>query len=91
MPVNNRHIILATGVALPASLPKWGLWDADEPELAALKNIYLEVESWMEDLAGEGDYQGGNVDIITKDDMASWGDSMDGILAKVHAKHPRGP
>jgi len=68
-----------------------GLWDADEQVLKDLKGNYLEVESWMEDLAGEGDYQGGNVDIVTKDDMASWGDSMDGILAKVHAKHQRGP
>src|SRR5208283_3330297 len=61
--------------------------DADEQVLEELKRNYLEVESWMEDLAGEGDYQGGNVDIVTKDDMTSWGDSMDGILAKVHAKH----
>ncbi len=68
-----------------------GLWDADEQVLGELKRNYLEVESWMEDLAGEGDYQGGNVDIVTKDDMTSWGDSMDGILAKVHAKHSGAP
>ena len=68
-----------------------GLWDADEQVLEELKRNYLEVESWMEDLAGEGDYQGGNVDIVTKDDMTSWGDSMDRILAKVHAKHSGAP
>ena len=66
-----------------------GLWDANEQVLEELKENYLEIESWMEDLAGEGDYQGGNVDIITKDDIASWGDSMDGLLGKVHAKRPR--
>jgi cobaltochelatase CobN len=68
-----------------------GLWDADEQVLDELRQNYLEIESWMEDLAGEGDYQGGNVDIITSDDITPWGDSMNGILAKIHAKRPRGP
>jgi cobaltochelatase CobN len=68
-----------------------GLWDANEQVLDELRQNYLEIESWMEDLAGEGDYQGGNVDIITRDDIAPWGDSMNGILAKIHAKRPRGP
>ena len=68
-----------------------GLWDADEQVLDSLKEHYLEIESWMEDLAGEGDFQGGGVDVMTKDDIASWGDSMEGILAQVRARHKRGP
>jgi cobaltochelatase CobN len=68
-----------------------GLWDADEEILDKLKNHYLEIESWMEDQTGDGDYQGGGVDIMTKDDIASWGDSMEGILANVRARHRREP
>ncbi|MDD1685795.1 cobaltochelatase subunit CobN [Methanoregula sp.] len=64
-----------------------GLWNADEDVLNDLKNNYLEIESWMEDLVGEGEYQGGSVDIITKDDVAAWGDSMNEIMAKIHTKH----
>jgi len=68
-----------------------GLWDADEEVLDKLKNNYLEIESWMEDQVGEGDFQGGNVDVITKDSVAGWGDSMKEIMAQVHAKHKQGP
>lgn len=66
-----------------------GLWNADEQVLDNLKNNYLEVESWLEDQIGEGDYQGGSVDIITQEDIAVWGDSMKEIMAKVHEKYPR--
>lgn len=66
-----------------------GLWDADEQVLDNLKNSYLEVESWLEDQIGEGDYQGSSVDIITQEDVAVWGDSMKEIMAKVHEKYPR--
>ncbi|MFA5330832.1 MAG: cobaltochelatase subunit CobN [Methanoregula sp.] len=66
-----------------------GLWDADKEVLDNLKNNYLEIESWMEDLATEGGQQGGNVDICTQDDIASWGDSIKDIMTNVHAKHPR--
>ena len=45
-----------------------GLWDADPRVLDDLKKNYLEIESWMEDLSGEGEYQGGNVDIVTLQD-----------------------
>jgi cobaltochelatase CobN len=64
-----------------------GLWDADEDVLDNLKNNYLEIESWMEDQAGAGDYQGGNVDVFTQENVAGWGDSMKEIMEKVHAKH----
>jgi len=65
-----------------------GLWNADPEVLEDLKNNYLQVESWMEEQIGEGDFQGGSVDIITADEVSSWGGSMNDLLAKVHAKYP---
>ncbi|MDD4137929.1 MAG: cobaltochelatase subunit CobN [Methanoregula sp.] len=65
------------------------LWDADPRVLDELKRNYLEIESWMEDQAGQGDYQGGNVDIVTADDNALWGNAMKELMEKVHAKHSR--
>lgn len=52
------------------------LWDADPEVLEGLKNTYLEIEGWMEELAGEGEFQGGAIDIMTADDVAAWGASM---------------
>lgn len=66
-----------------------GLWEADEEVLRDLKNNYLEIESWMEDQMGEGECQGGNVDIYTQNEIPEWGDSIRDIMKKVHEKHPR--
>jgi cobaltochelatase CobN len=63
------------------------LWDADPRVLDELKKNYLEIESWMEDLSGEGDYQGGNVDVVTNDDIPLWGSEMNDILNKVHERY----
>jgi cobaltochelatase CobN len=52
------------------------LWDADPQVLEGLKNTYLEIEGWMEELAGEGEFQGGAIDIMTTDDVATWGVEM---------------
>lgn len=65
------------------------LWDADPATLDALRKNYLEIESWMEDMTGTGDFQGGNVDVVAPDDNPLWGDAMKGILEKVHAKNRR--
>jgi cobaltochelatase CobN len=65
------------------------LWDADPRVLDDLKKNYLEIESWMEDQSGQGDYQGGNVDVITPEDSSLWGNAMKDLLKKVHAKHSR--
>ncbi|MDD1727583.1 MAG: cobaltochelatase subunit CobN, partial [Methanospirillum sp.] len=65
-----------------------GLWEADPQVLEELKSNYLEIESWMEDKIGEGDYQGGSVDIYTRDDIEAWGDSVTDIMAKVQEKFP---
>ena len=66
-----------------------GLWEADQQVLEDLKINYLQIESWMEEQVGEGDFQGGSVDIITSDEISTWGESMNDLLAKVHAKYPR--
>jgi cobaltochelatase CobN len=65
------------------------LWDADPRVRDELKKNYLEIESWMEDQSGQGDFQGGNVDIVTPDDNALWGSAMKDLMDKVHAKHSR--
>jgi cobaltochelatase CobN len=65
------------------------LWNADKQVLTNLKTSYLEIESWMEDESGEGDFQGGTVDIITRDEIAAWGKPMQKILEKVHTRFPR--
>jgi len=63
------------------------LWDADPRVLDELKKNYLEIESWMEDLSGEGDYQGGSVDVVTGDEIPLWGSEMNDILNKVHERY----
>ncbi|ADN35407.1 Cobaltochelatase [Methanolacinia petrolearia DSM 11571] len=68
-----------------------GLWEADEQVLADLRNNYLEIESWMEDQVGDGDFQGGNLNIITSNDVSAWGESAKDLLEKVHLKYPRNP
>jgi len=62
------------------------LWDADPEVLEGLKNTYLEVESWLEDEVGEGDHQGGNVDIITARDVDGWGKSISEMAQRVDPK-----
>ncbi len=63
-----------------------GLWQADDKVLEELKENYVEVESWMEDLAGEGEYQGGSIDIKTADEVDTWSANMGGIMKKVQAR-----
>jgi cobaltochelatase CobN len=65
------------------------LWDADPRVLDELKKNYLEIESWMEEQSGSGDFQGGNVDVIGPDDSVLWGSQMKELLEKVHTKHSR--
>ncbi|SES68896.1 cobaltochelatase CobN subunit [Methanococcoides vulcani] len=62
-----------------------GLWDADPDVLDGLKNAYLEIEGWMEDLAGEGEFQGGAVDIMTTEDVPDWNEKMQEIRMKIKA------
>ena len=56
-----------------------GLWDPDPKLLEELKNSYLEIESWMEELAGEGEFQGGAVEIMSFEDVPDWDKKMQEI------------
>ncbi|MDI9394894.1 MAG: cobaltochelatase subunit CobN [Euryarchaeota archaeon] len=56
-----------------------GLWDPDPELLEKLKNSYLEIESWMEELAGEGEFQGGGVEIMSFEDVPEWDKKMQEI------------
>lgn len=51
-----------------------GLWNADPEVLRHLKDIYLEIEGWLEEKMGdiEGEFQGGSVDIMTSEDVEGW-------------------
>jgi len=60
-----------------------GLWDADPEVLDALRNTYLEIEGWMEDLAGDGEFQGGSVDIMGMEDIPDWNEKMKEIRKKI--------
>jgi cobaltochelatase CobN len=63
-----------------------GLWDADEEVLNELRSNYLEIESWLEERAGDGEYQGGSVDIITASEVDGWGKEMTEIMERVHRR-----
>ena len=64
-----------------------GLWDADEKTLDKLKEHYLEFEGVLEDLAGEGAYQGSDVTIISPLDDPSWvadaKDNLDAVKKRI--------
>ena len=40
----------------------------------------------MEELAGDGEYQGGSIDIMTADQVDGWGADMGEIMKKVHSR-----
>lgn len=61
-----------------------GLWEADPEVLAELKQIYLEIEGWLEENMGEAagsNFQGGAVDIVTASEVESWKAAMQKTLA----------
>ncbi|NTU43569.1 MAG: cobalt chelatase, partial [Nitrospirales bacterium] len=59
-----------------------GLWEPAPDVRDALKNVYLEVEGWIEERMGDlrGEFQGGSIDIITKDDVEAWKAKMKEVL-----------
>ncbi len=63
-----------------------GLWEADPETLENLKENYVEIESWMEDLAGDGQYQGGSIDIASPDEVQGWGADIAEVMKKVHSR-----
>lgn len=51
-----------------------GLWNADPEVLSELREHYLEIEGWIEETMGDthGEFQGGSVDILTRNDVKEW-------------------
>jgi len=64
------------------------IWQPDQELLERLQDAYLEVEGSIEDTMGEitGEFQGGSVDIMTADDVASWKAEMDKVLDNLGLK-----
>ena len=56
------------------------LYEADEEHIRELKEAYLEIEGFMEGKLGdlEGEFQGGEITILTRDDVKSWDDRVRG-------------
>ena len=63
-----------------------GLWNADEKVLEELRNNYAEIESWMEEMSGDGDYQGGDVSIMSTEEIDGLGSEIKEIMKKVHGR-----
>jgi cobaltochelatase CobN len=59
-----------------------GLWQPAPDVREALKDLYVEIEGWIEEKMGDmkGDYQGGAIDIFTTEDVAAWKNKMKEIL-----------
>jgi cobaltochelatase CobN len=56
-----------------------GLWNPSADVKEALKEIYVEVEGWIEEKMGDikGDFQGGSIDIVTKEEVEIWKKKME--------------
>jgi len=59
-----------------------GLWNPSPDVRGALKDIYVEVEGWIEEKMGDvrGDFQGGSIDIMTKEEVETWKKKMEELL-----------
>jgi len=62
------------------------LWNADPDTLARLKGNYLEVESWMEEMSGDGEFQGGSIDTVSPDQIERWGANISEAMSKVNKR-----
>ncbi|MBF0507305.1 MAG: cobaltochelatase subunit CobN [Deltaproteobacteria bacterium] len=58
------------------------LWTPAPDVREALKDVYVEIEGWLEEKMGDikGDFQGGSIDIVTKEEVASWKKKMEEVL-----------
>jgi cobaltochelatase CobN len=59
-----------------------GLWNPAPDVKEKLKSIYLEIEGWLEEKIGDtkGDFQGGSIDIVTKEEVEFWKNKMQEVL-----------
>lgn len=60
------------------------LWDADPEVLQQLKEAYVEIEGWMEERSGDGEFQGGTIDVFTANEVDGWGEKMNAVMNKIH-------
>jgi len=58
------------------------LWNPAPDVKDALKEIYVEIEGWIEEKMGDikGDFQGGSIDIITMEEVETWKKKMEAVL-----------
>ena len=59
-----------------------GLWEPSEDVKSALKRLYLEIEGWLEETMEDikGDFQGGSIEVITRDEVEFWKNKMEEVL-----------
>lgn len=59
-----------------------GLWNPAPDVVEALKEIYVEIEGWIEERMGDvkGEFQGGGIDIITKEEVQTWKNKLEEVL-----------
>lgn len=57
------------------------LWEPDEEMLKKLKESYLDLEGLMEEKLGviEGEYQGGEITVLAKEDVEAWDAKVKGV------------
>lgn len=63
-----------------------GLWNCKDEILGKLQYSYIETESWLEEEAGEGEFQGGSVDVIDFNDILDWGNEINNITKKINKR-----
>lgn len=58
------------------------LWNPAPDVKEALKDLYVEIEGWIEERMGDvkGDFQGGSIDIITSEEVETWKKKMEQVL-----------
>ncbi|MEN6317911.1 MAG: cobaltochelatase subunit CobN [Syntrophaceae bacterium] len=59
-----------------------GIWNPSPDIKDALKNLYVEIEGWIEEKMGDikGDFQGGSIDIFTQEEVNAWKEKMEEVL-----------
>lgn len=57
-----------------------GIWKPSPDVDEALKVLYVDIEGWIEERMGDvwGDFQGGSIDVLTKEDVAMWKNKWEG-------------
>ncbi len=64
-----------------------GLWNPDPDTLERLKEAYLKIESELEEMAGDGEFQGGSIDMFTQKDVLEWDQrGVSDITSRIHSK-----